>query len=93
MSTLVLPLNCDVALVNVPVPVNTVVSSAITVTPFLPKNDCTEDVNVRPRARIDAPFGNIAVVKALLVNALPEMLLTEDGIIIDVNELPQNAAS
>ena len=42
---------------------NTFISSAITVTPFLPKNNCGEDVIDKPSAVTDALVGNVAVVR------------------------------
>ena len=84
MRTIALPSNCEVALVNGPVPLNIFVSSAITITPVLPKNDCVEAVLVRPSSIIEVLVGNVALVRPDEVNALNPMLVTEDGKVTDV---------
>ena len=72
-----------------PVPVNTFVSSAITVTPFLPKNDWVEAVIVRPNAITDVLVENVAVVRPVFAKAPPPPILnTDEFIVIDV-KLPE----
>ena len=67
---------------------NIFVSDAITVTPFLPKNDWVEAVLVRPNAITDVLVENVAVVRPVFANAPPPPILnTDEFIVIDVNPL------
>jgi hypothetical protein len=85
IRTLVAPYNNAVALDNAPVPLNTLVIHD-TVIPDFPYNVLPEPgIIVRLFRRVDS--WKIAVVIPELANALEPMLVTEDGMVIEVKVL------
>jgi hypothetical protein len=82
IRTLVAPYNNAVAPVNDPLPLNTFVSHD-TVTPALPNNVILEPgVMLRTSKSVDS--SNMALVMPDLKNALEPMLVTDDGMLMDV---------
>ncbi len=81
IRTLVAPYNNSVALVNVPLPLNTLVIHD-TLTPDAPYNVLVPGVILRPSRNVDS--SKIALINSELKNALEPMLLTDDGILMDV---------
>ena len=85
IRTLVAPYNNAVAPVNDPLPLNTLVSHDILI-PDLPYNVLPLPgmiLGLRPSSSVDS--SKMALVIPELKNALEPILLTEDGIVIDVN--------
>ena len=66
---------------------NIFVSRADTVTSVFPKNDCGEDLFIRPSVEKYVLTANIALVSPEFRNAYVPMLVTDDGIVTDVKPI------
>ena len=64
---------------------NTFVSSVVTTTFDLPKNDCGESEIVRPNVEKYVLTANVALVSPELRKALDPILATADGMVTDVS--------
>ena len=68
-------------------PLNIFVSSADTVTPVLPKNDRGVLLNVIPNLDTSVFTANIALVSPEFRNAFASILVTDDGMVMDVKKV------